>query len=254
MTTGRLPSIATQPNASAPNAAAQGLKPRSGFNGALARNALQIELEQGLPLFGVVLIDRTGGDLPVAEIASLPIPVAVAMDPKTQGAGSAAEGYRATGHEVLVLAEDLPLGGNAADLSIAVTALLAQFPSAIGILLPPDSDVARDRAAMDQLTMLLARSGHGLVFVPEGLNAAGQAAAAANVPSVDIFRVLDAKGEGVPLMTRYMNRAAFEASRNQTVAVLGTIQPGTLQALLSWVDGRRAGTVTVAPISAIMVK
>lgn len=246
--TGRLPSISEQPlvppTPSTPSV----------FTGALARNALQVELEQGLPLFSIVLIDRSGEGLPRSEIAGLPIPVAVAMDPTVAGASSAAEGYRATGHEVLILAENLPLAGNAADLTVAVTGLLGQIPSAVGVLLPQGSDLGRNRAAMDQVAAILARTGHGLVIVPQGLDSAGQAADAANVPTASIFRVLDEKDEGVPLMTRYMDRAAFEASRDQSVAVLGTIQPRTLEALLSWVDGRRAGTVAVAPISAIMLQ
>lgn len=249
VTTGRLPSIAAPQVPVAPVAA-----PSSVFTGALARNALRLDLELGLPLFSVVLIDRTGQGLPMAEIASLPVPVAIAMDPNSNGAAQTADGYRATGHEVLVLAENMPLDGNAADLAVAMNAILAQIPSAVGVLLPPNSDLARDRAAMDQVAEILARTGHGLVVVPQGLDAAGQAAQAANVPTAEIFRVLDAEDEGVPLMTRYLDRAAFEASRDQSVVVLGTIQPDTLEALLTWIGGRRADTVAVAPISAIMLQ
>ncbi len=246
VTTGRLPSISAEP--------AGQLQTPSVFSGALARNALRLDLEPGLPLFSIVLIDQTDTGLPVAEIAGLPVPVAVAIDAGTASAAQVADGYRATGHEVLILAEDLPLDGNEADLSLAVTDLLAKVPSAVGLLLPPGSELARNRAAMDQVAAILARTGHGVVEIPQGLDPAGQAAAAANVPVAKVFRVLDGADEGVPLMVRYMDRAAFEASRAKSVVVMGTIQPNTLNALLSWVDGRRASTVAVAPVSAIMLQ
>jgi hypothetical protein len=248
--TGRLPSIGTETPA-APEAVAA--EPATQAEGALERNALRLPLSPGLPVYSIVLIDRTGDALPQAAVAGFPAPLTVALDPRTSGAAAAAEGYRATGHEVLVLADALPAEATPSELSALMADLLAALPSAVGVLIPPESPILRDRARMTAVTGLLARTGHGLVALPQGLDTLGQVAEAAGVPEAKLFSVLDSGDEAAPLIERYLDRAAFEADRAAAVAVLGTVRPETVEALTNWIGGRRAAGMAVAPISALML-
>ncbi len=248
--TGRLPSIGTETPV-APEVAA--VEPATQAEGALERNALRLPLSPGLPVYSIVLIDRTGDALPQAAVAGFPAPLTVALDPRTSGAAAAAEGYRATGHEVLVLADALPAEATPSELSALMADLLAALPSAVGVLIPPESPILRDRARMTAVTGLLARTGHGLVALPQGLDTLGQVAEAAGVPEAKLFSVLDSGDEAAPLIERYLDRAAFEADRAAAVAVLGTVRPETLEALTNWIGGRRAAGMAVAPISALML-
>jgi polysaccharide deacetylase 2 family uncharacterized protein YibQ len=111
----------------------------------------------------------------------------------------------------------------------------------------------RDATRASELTAILAQSGHGLVSLPQGLDALGRAAASSGVPDAQVFRVLDGDNEGGPLMTRYLDRAAFQASRDASVVVLGIVRPATMEALNQWVGGRRAAEVALAPISSLML-
>ena len=225
-----------------------------GFGGgALLRNALDISVDTSLPLFSIIVIDRSGSGLPLSEVATYPAPLTVALDPTQPGAITASEGYKATGHEVLILANSLPPDAAPLAAAAALTQLLNQMPAAVGVLLPPGSPFVRDASRASELTAILAQSGHGLVSLPQGLDALGRAAAAADVPDAEVFRVLDSQEEGVPLMTRYLDRAAFQAARDGSVVVLGIVQPNTMEALNQWLQGRRAATVAVAPISKLML-
>lgn len=248
--TGRLPSIGTETPAAPETAVVQ---PAPQAEGALERNALRLPLSPGLPVYSIVLIDRTGDALPQAAVAGFPAPLTVALDPRTSGAAAAAEGYRATGHEVLVLADALPAEATPSELGALMADLLAALPSAVGVLIPPESPILRDRARMTAVTGLLARTGHGLVALPQGLDTLGQVAEAAGVPEAKLFSVLDSGDEAAPLIERYLDRAAFEADRAAAVAVLGTVRPETVEALTNWIGGRRAAGMAVAPISALML-
>jgi len=222
--------------------------------GALRRNALDIDLAPGLPRFAIVLIDRSGSGLPLAEVAGFPAPLTIALDPTQPGAIEAAAGYEATGHEVLVLANSLSENASPLEAAASLTQLLNQMPTAVGVLIPPGSPFVRDATRASELTAILAQSGHGLVSLPQGLDALGRAAASSGVPDAQVFRVLDGDNEGVQLMTRYLDRAAFQASRDASVVVLGIVRPQTMEALNQWVVGRRAAEVALAPISSLMLE
>ncbi len=250
------PTEDTQPQ-DAPEIAPQSptLNSAIGFGGgALRRNALDIPVDTSLPLFSIIVIDRSGSGLPLSEVAAYPAPLTVALDPTQPGAIEASEGYAASGHEVLILANSLPSDAAPLAAAAALTQLLNQMPTAVGVLLPPGSPFVRDATRASELTAILAQSGHGLVSLPQGLDALGRAAAVADVPDAEVFRVLDSQDEGVPLMMRYMDRAAFQAARDGSVVVLGIVQQKTMEALNQWFEGRRAATVAVAPISKVMLQ
>ena len=54
------------------------------------------------------------------------------------------------------------------------------------------------------------------------------------------------------LARRYLDRAAFKAAQEGRVVVQGTTRPETVQALLEWTVEGRAGSVELAPASAVL--
>ena len=92
----------------------------------------------------------------------------------------------------------------------------------------------------------------GLITYDKGLNAADQVARREDVPSAAIFRQLDAEDEDVPVIRRYLDRAAFKAAQEGRVMVLGQTRPETIAALMEWTLEGRAASVTLAPATAVM--
>ena len=86
----------------------------------------------------------------------------------------------------------------------------------------------------------------------KGLNALEQVARRDAVPTATVFRKLAAAGETVPVMRRYLDRAAFRAAQEGSVVVMGTTKPDTIAAILQWNVEGRAASVALAPISAVM--
>ena len=99
---------------------------------------------------------------------------------------------------------------------------------------------------------LIKAQGRGLITYDMGLNAADQVARREDVPSAAIFRQLDAEDEDVPVIRRYLDRAAFKAAQEGRVVVLGQTRPETIAALMEWTLEGRASSVTLAPATAVM--
>lgn len=241
------PGAGTEPTAEADEA------PRLG---ALARNALPFETD-GRPLMAVVLVDAGEAGADLALLGSIPFPVSFAVDPSAPEAADRAQVLRAAGFEVLVRlpegAAGLPEGAAPADVETALAAHEGALPMAVAMLAPDtDAPLALPGPLARQMLAHLARSGHGLVLVQSGLNSLSQAAARAGVPALTLFRGLDAAGETVPAIRRYLDRAAFEARAQGQVAILGRTYPETVRALLEWGTGPEARSVALAPVSALL--
>ncbi|CAN0602953.1 unnamed protein product [Ectocarpus sp. 12 AP-2014] len=109
-----------------------------------------------------------------------------------------------------------------------------------------------DRAAVAQVVDVIATSGHGLITFPRGLNTAHQRASRAGVATGLIFREMDGSGEDAEQIQRTLDRAAFRARQDEAVILVGTTDATTLIAMVEWVVGNRAQSVTLAPISAAL--
>ncbi|MFU8898710.1 MAG: divergent polysaccharide deacetylase family protein, partial [Roseinatronobacter sp.] len=88
-----------------------------------------------------------------------------------------------------------------------------------------------------------------------GLTQAGRAATAAGIAHAEVFRVLDAAGESVFTIRRYLDRAVFQASQIGHVIVFGdAANEETLDALQTWQAERRSGQVALVPVSGILLR
>ncbi|MGB7263117.1 MAG: divergent polysaccharide deacetylase family protein [Albidovulum sp.] len=220
---------------------------------AFERFAAPFVNEEDKPLVAVVLIDQgeAAGGLDPAALAAIGQPITIAIDPERPDAGARAAVYRLAGHEVVILAPEMPRGATASDLEVAYQSYTRALPEAVALIGTPVSVFQSDRRVAQHMVALLATDGRGLVTYNRGLNPARQAATGAELPHAGVFRALDAEGESGNTIRRYLDRAAFEAARAGTVLVVGGSSSETVAALKDWIADGGKGSV-VGPASAAM--
>lgn len=250
VTIGRLPSIGAAGAGAEPAAASE---PAPEDLPPIRRYASAFANPTGKPLFALILTDDGSPELDRARLAALPFPVTFVIDPLAANAAEAAATYRAGGKEVVMLATGIPAGATASDLEQSFQAVSAALPQAVAVADLPRGGFQDDRPLAAQVVTILKAEGRGLITYDRGLNAADQVARREDLPAATIFRELDAQGEDIPLIRRYLDRAAFKAAQEGRVAVIGTASPETVAAVMEWTIEGRASSVTLAPATAVMV-
>lgn len=203
------------------------------------------------PLFSVILIDDGAADTDRETLAALPFAVTFVIDPLAPGAPEAAAIYRKGGQEVMMTTDTVPQGATAADLEQTYQALDLALPDAVAFL-GVAGLAANGQDIAGTAVPIIASQGRGVVTMERGLNAVDQVAEREGLPHATVFRILDAQGESVPVIRRYLDRAAFRAMQEGSVIVLGSTRPDTIAALLQWTVEGRAASVALAPISAVL--
>ena len=244
--TGRLPTIEASAEASEPGGSAQ--------MGALVRNAVAFDNPQSMPLFSVILIDVGGLGLERDALTTFSFPVTFAIDPTAPDAAEAAQRYRDAGFEVLLLPAGLPSGATPQDLETTLQTYFDRFPSASGLLDTPTGGIQGNHALSGQLLDIAADTGHGMVFYDQGLSSAKREADKAGLPAALVYRELDAGQERAPVITRYLDRAAFEAGQTGEVVMVGHTYADTVAALFAWAASQKGSQMAMAPISAVLMK
>lgn len=206
----------------------------------------------GKPLFAIVLLDTGTPDLDRAVWASLPLPVSFAVDPESATAAEAMALYRAAGKEVIILPTTLPAGAQASDVETSLAAYQALLPESVAVMSDPVSGFQDDSALATLVVPAIGAQGRGVLLFDKGLNSAAQIAQRDGIPYAMISKMIDAGGESVPVMRRYLDRAVFKAAQDGAAVVMGQTLPDTLAALTEWSLEGRAGDVTLAPISVLM--
>jgi len=206
----------------------------------------------GKPLMAIVLIDDGSSPISFEALADFPYPISYAVDASWPGAAEAADKYRAAGLEVLAMA-DLPPGAGASDTEVAMQSYLGAVPEAVAVMEGTDGGLQSSRAATEQLIPILQDSGHGLVLFPNGLDTAQKLISRQGVPVASVFRDFDAEGQDATVIRRFLDQAAFKAGQQeQGVVMVGRLRAETVSALLLWGLQDRAGSVALAPVSAVL--
>lgn len=143
---------------------------------------------------------------------------------------------------------NLPDGAKASDVEVAFEAYSRALPKAVAVL-----DRGATPKVARQLAGIMADRGFGLITLSKGLNSTQKAAIREGVPAALVFRELDAKGETVAQIRRYLDRAAFRAVQEGSVIMLGQTSPETIEALVQWALQDRAARLAIAPVSAILI-
>ena len=214
--------------------------------GALSANAAAFEADGDRPALGLLL--RDAAPRPTAEeLAALTLPVTFAVNVSAPDAAEAIAHYREAGFEV-ALAADLPNGAQAADAETSVEAWLGRHPGAVAFVEATEGGLQGSRETVRGVLARLAESGHGLIAYPRGLNAAMQVAGSEGVPAALVFRDLD----GPESVVRQMDQAAFRATREPGVLVVGDATPEIVAALKEWASSPAGGRVQAAPVSHVL--
>ncbi len=240
VTLGRLPRIGDQAEAQA-----EDTRP-------LTRFARVFSNDAGKPLFAILLRDTGEADMDRAQLATLPFPISFVIDPLLPTAKAAAEIYRAAGQEVIMLGSGIPKGAKANDLEQTFQANGQVLPQAVAVMDPGVGGFQNSRALAALVVPAIKAQGRGVLTLEGGLNAADQVARRDGVPAAVIFRVLDGAGESVPVIRRYLDRAAFKAAQEGQVLVLGSTKPDTISALMEWALEGRGSPVALAPVTAVL--
>lgn len=248
VTTDRLPRIQTEAPVTPEAAKAAPADPRP-----VARYAAAFDNPQAKPLFSILLIDDGQAKIDRSALAGLELPITIVLDPAAPGADYLAELYRRAGKEVAMLASQIPEGAAPSDLQVTIEAHAKTLTQAVAVVDLPEGGFQNNRQIAADLVPFIKDQGRGLVTFDRGLNAGDQVAQREAVPSALIFREIDAEGEDTAAMRRHLDRAAFKAAQDGRVAVLGRAQPDTIAALLEWSIEGRAGSVALAPLTAVLV-
>ncbi len=222
--------------------------------GALNAYAASVDGVATGSLFSVILIDDGASGVARSELIALDVPFSVAIDPSVPNAAAIAAEYRGAGIEVLAILNDLPPSAEPSDVAVAVEGYFGVLKEAIAVMDPLDGRIQSNRSLLQPILGAIRETGHGLVTYDRGLNTAQQAARREGIAAATIFRVLDADEEQAPKIKRYLNRAAFNASKDGTVVVMGRSRPETVKALLEWALDEKDGALSIVPVSQVMQK
>src|SRR6056297_742497 len=218
----------------------------------LQRFAAEIDSDPSLPRMAIGLIDDGKGPLGPDALDGFPFPVTFAIDPGQPDAAERMSAYRAAGYEVATLV-DLPQAAQPTDVEQILAGAVAAVPEAVALIEAPGGGLQSGRDTTQQATSFAAESGHGLVFLPNGLNTAQAIAERENVASASILRDFDGESQDARTKRRFLDGAAFRARQDGSVVMLGRLTPDTLSALLLWSLQDRAASVAMVPVSTILL-
>ncbi|MBT2131289.1 divergent polysaccharide deacetylase family protein [Aliiroseovarius lamellibrachiae] len=249
--TNRLPSIsdadASEETDAAEAAPDQPLSPL-----AIIRNASPYERAADLPIMAVLLKDEGGARADLGDLTNLPFPVTFVVDGTAADAVEAVAYYRSQGAEVVVEVM-LPPASTPADAEVNFQVQAPIIDQGVAVMMNDVSGFQEDTDLAKQIAQILVASGHGVVSFPKGLSTGNRLAIKAGVPAGTVFRDLDGEGQDGRTIRRFLDNAAFKARQMDGVILFGRARPDTLQALIEWSLGSRAKSVSVAPVSAVLL-
>ncbi|MCK0150983.1 divergent polysaccharide deacetylase family protein [Marivita sp. S6314] len=219
---------------------------------ALERYAASSASDPALPKMAIVLIDDGTGPLGPESLDNFPFPVTFALDPGNPESAQRMAAYRALGYEVATLV-DVPEAAQPTDVEQILAGAIAMLPETVALIEAPGGGLQSARSSTEQATSFAADSGHGLVFLPNGLNTAQAIAQRADVPSTSILRDFDGDGQDARTKRRFLDGAAFRARQDGAAVMLGRLTPDTVSALLLWSLQDRASSVSMVPVSTILM-
>jgi|LGOV01.1.fsa_nt_gb polysaccharide deacetylase 2 family uncharacterized protein YibQ len=210
-----------------------------------------------LPLMSFILLATTVAESEVISSFSTPVTLAVASD--NPAAKDIIENYRASGGEVVLLlpsegANALRKGGNPSDAPAFLDAALANTEGVIGVMDGPDGDVNQDTRMISAMVAKLSETGHAIMTVNGlGLNRTSILATESGVPATDISRAIDTNN-GTIAVVRALDKIVLQIGDQKSVTIYTESNPDMLFALKFWLESEKAKSVTIAPVSASILR
>lgn len=165
--------------------------------------------------------------------------------------------FRKAGFEVVALVPDDPVTGlsesmDGGTVPMRIDNYLTAVPGAVAVLDRSTSNMYRDPRKVTQVAGELNLTGRGLLLHEKfGVNRAIEAARSAGIPSASLMRVIDEQRDAASIR-RALDRAALDASKTGSAIIFGRTYPETVAAILPWLLGNSARSVTVAPLTSTM--
>lgn len=206
----------------------------------------------GGPMVALVLIDLEQNII-AADLAALPFPVTVALNPTHPRASERMQELRGAGLEVVTLAP-LPAGATPADVEVSFQEFLRSVPQSVAVLDSSEAVIQQSRPRAVQVVDILAATGHGLITYDAGLNTALQVARAADVPAATVLREFDKGTQNVAAMKRFLDDGAFRAGQSGAEILVGQLRADAIAALVEWSLGSRGQSIQIAPVSAVLTR
>lgn len=174
------------------------------------------------PMVSVVMVDLgvSAGGVDAGALASLGLPITVALDPMRPDAAREGARYRAAGLEVAILAAGLPPDATPQDVAAALANWRATVPQAVAVIEAPLPVFQNDQALAQQVVVGLKSAGEGLLTQPLGDNAAQGLAETADVPHARIWQIADAQGGEPAVIVAALDQAAEQAIRSDRKSVV----------------------------------
>ncbi|MGB1235202.1 MAG: divergent polysaccharide deacetylase family protein [Planktomarina sp.] len=213
--------------------------------------AVVTDVDPEKPLMSVVLLDDPRRVLGPSILASVSVPVTIAVDAAAPDALERSKAYRDAGVEI-VLSATLPTRASASDIESAFGFYFSAVPEAVAVFDATGNGFRGDRQIAEAVNNILADSGHGLLTLDQGLNSTGQSALSAGIPVATINRDLDREGQNATVIRRFLSQAAFNARQQNEISVLARLRPDTVTALQIWAQQERAKSLNLVPISVIL--
>ncbi|GHC60870.1 divergent polysaccharide deacetylase family protein [Neogemmobacter tilapiae] len=218
----------------------------------LERFGSEFENTGAAPVMAVVLVDQGASQSLRDQVAELPFPVAVALDPLAPDAVEAAAFYRAAGIELVMLATGLPRGAEATDVEVTFTTHAETLPEVVAVMDTEQGGFQNNRPLATLIAPTVKAQGWGLITWDGGLNAGDQVARREGMAAGLIFRRFDEAGNNDTGMRRTLDRAALKAGQDGKAIVTGMVNAQTLQSLVAWTLSAKGQAVAMAPVTAAL--
>lgn len=224
---------------------------------AVSDHAVEFTGADGKPMMSIVLQDDGSAESLRLGLLALTAPITFGVTSNLSDAAQIAADYRARGYEVAAVLPDegqvFEKGDDPEDFRGILGGSLAAVPNATALMDRVGGPISRDTALMRAAFDSLSITGHGLLtHRKSGINSVPDQARAAGVPSEAVYRVIDEDADPNKI-AQALDRAVLEASKTGKVVVVGRVQPETVTTLFSWLLGSGAKSVTIAPVSALLL-
>lgn len=209
------------------------------------------------PLMSFILLVNTVDQAEVLNEFSKPLTLAVSSDNPV--ANDIIASYRAGGGEVVLLlpAEGpsaLRQGGTPSEVPAFLEATMANIEGVLGVVDGPDGNVNQDTRMMSAILVELAQTGHAIMTVNGlGLNRTSILAQESGVPATNISRAIDTV-DGTIAVIRELDKLVLQIGDQRSVTVFAEATPDMLFALKFWLESQKAESVTIAPVSASILR
>jgi len=208
--------------------------------------------------FLTIILEHVGeGSVNMYDLLNFAQPITFGVNSFDELAKWRENEFRKGGFEVVALVPGIDGAGLSEDIADQaipgrIEDYLTAVPGAVAILDGMDSNLYRNPRKVSRVADELKKSGRGLIVHEKfGVNRALEAARSADIPASSLIRVIDAQRDAAAIR-RALDRAALDASKTGATIVFGRTYPETVAALLPWLLGNSARSVTLAPLTSTM--